>query len=54
MIPKKEVEYDYKSDSNIAVSNLDEKIDLGVTLIDILCRIELLNKNQMMKIFTQF
>ena len=35
MIPKKEVEYEYKSHSNITVSNLDEKIDLGVTVIGI-------------------
>ena len=35
IIPKKEVEYEYKSHSNITVSNLDEKIDLGVTVIGI-------------------
>ena len=35
MIPKKEVEYEYKSDSNNTVSNLDEKINLGVTVIGI-------------------
>ena len=35
IIPKKEVEYEYKSHSNITVSHLDEKIDLGVTVIGI-------------------
>ncbi|MCH2295232.1 MAG: hypothetical protein MK488_09690, partial [SAR324 cluster bacterium] len=35
IIPKKEVEYEYKSHSNFTVSNLDEKIDLGVTVIGI-------------------
>ena len=35
MIPKKEVEYEYKSHSNFTVSHLDEKIDLGVTVIGI-------------------
>ena len=35
VIPKKEVEYEYKSHSNITVSHLDEKINLGVTVIGI-------------------
>ena len=35
IIPKKEVEYEYKSHSKITVSHLDEKINLGVTVIDI-------------------
>ena len=30
IIPKKEVEYEYKSHSNITVSHLDEKIDLKI------------------------
>ena len=53
MIPKKEVEYEYKSHSNITVSNLDEKIDLGVTVIGIFAGLNFWKENQMMMIFTQ-
>ena len=45
MIPKKEVEYVYKSHSNITVSNLDEKIDLGVTVIGIFAGLKFWKEN---------